>query len=383
VKLPSGHPFGNLRYHFSDRLQTPELMELERDCYNLASMIRDGQARGERERLARVLLRSGISSLLSLLPAKDSLLVLTYHRVGDDESDPWDPAIFSATADEFEAQVSYVKRNHALVTLEEAFAFVDGTDKSKSSQCRVLFTFDDGYLDNYEIAYPILKSHGAQGVFFLCSNIVGSGHVPWWDHIAYLVKNGTKKKFSLTFPKTLDVDIDKDGLGNSLRNILELYKTPENLDLDRFINELKIAVKSKDLPADSRRFLTWDEAGEMQKGGMAIGAHTHTHPMLSKLSEDEQRRELAQSRAIISEKLGIKVDAFAYPFGSPNAFTKTTERIAQEVGFRGAFSYYGNMTNQKPNIDRFNLKRVTVGSQSWARMKVQAEICRVSGTFWP
>jgi peptidoglycan/xylan/chitin deacetylase (PgdA/CDA1 family) len=346
-------------------------------------MIRHGQAKGKRERLARVLLRSGFSSLLSLLPAKDSLLVLTYHRVGDDESDPWDPAVFSATADEFEAQVSYVKRKHALVTLEEALAFVDGTDKGQSSRCRVLFTFDDGYLDNYQIAFPILKSHGAQGVFFLCSDIVGSGHVPWWDHIAYLVKSGTNKKFSLKFPRALDIDIEKNGLTESLRSILNLYKTPENLDLDRFIDELKIAVNGRDLPENTRRFLTWDEAREMHAGGMAIGAHTHTHPVLSKLSEDEQRRELAQSHAIISEKLGIKVDAFAYPFGIPTAFTKKTEKIAEEVGFRGAFSYYGNKANQRPNIERFNLKRVTVGAQSWARMKVQTEVCRVSGTFWP
>jgi peptidoglycan/xylan/chitin deacetylase (PgdA/CDA1 family) len=346
-------------------------------------MIRNGQTRGGRERLARTLLRSGFSSLLSLLPAKDSLLVLTYHRVGDDESDPWNPSVFSATAEEFDAQVSYVKRKHALVTLAEALAFVDGNDKSKSGRCRVLFTFDDGYLDNYEIAFPILRSYGAQGVFFLCSNLVGSGYVPWWDHIAYLVKSGTRKKFCLTFPDSLDVDIEKDGLGESLRHILDLYKTPENVDLDRFVGELKEAVNGKDLPADTRRFLNWDEARQMLAGGMAIGAHTHTHPMLSKLSEDEQRKELAQSRTIISEKLGIKVDAFAYPFGSPTAFTNTTEKIAEETGFKLAFSYYGNKTNQRQNLERYNLKRVPVGTQSWTRMKVQTDICRVSGTFWP
>lgn len=346
-------------------------------------MIRNGQAKGERERLARILHRSGFSSLLSLLPARDSLLVLTYHRVGDAESDPWDPAIFSATADEFDQQVSYLKRKHSLVTLEEALAFVDGTETDKSSRCRVLITFDDGYLDNYQIAFPILKSYGAQGVFFLCSNLVGSGHVPWWDHMAYLVKSGTKKKFSLRFPTALDIDIEKNGLIESLRSIFDLYKTPENLDLDRFIRELQEAVGGQDLPQDSRRYLTWEEAREMLDGGMAIGAHTHTHPMLSKLNEDEQRRELAQSKAIIGEKLGIQVDSFAYPFGSRTAFTEKTQQIAEEVGFRGAFSYYGTMTNQRGSIKRYDLKRVTVGSQSWTRMQVQTEICRISGTFWP
>ena len=346
-------------------------------------MIQNGQANGERERLARVLFKSGFSSLLSLFPAKDSLLVLTYHRIGNAETDPWDPAIISATGEEFNEQVSYLKRKHSLVTLEEALAFVDGTEKDNSKRCRVLITFDDGYLDNYRIAFPILKSHGAQGVFFLCSNIVGSGYVPWWDQIAYLVKSGSRKKFSLSFPQALDVDIEKNGLTESLRKILDLYKTPENIDLDRFVRELKEAVGGKDLPADMRRFLTWDEAREMLAGGMAIGAHTHTHPMLSKLSEDEQRRELMLSRDIIGEKLGIKVDSLAYPFGSPTAFTRKTEQIAGELGFRCAFSYYGNMTNDRQNIERFNLKRVTVGSQSWTRMKVQTEIGRVSGTFWP
>lgn len=346
-------------------------------------MIRDGQAKGQRERLARVMSMSGIASLSSLLPARDSLLVLTYHRIGDAETDPWDPAIISATADDFDEQVAYLNRKRALVTLDEALAFVDGSDKDKSNRCRVLITFDDGYLDNYQIAFPILKSHGAQGVFFLCSNIVGSGHVPWWDHIAYLVKCGARKKFSLHFPQELDVDIERNGLGESLRNILNLYKTPENIDLERFIDELKEAVDGKDLPANMRRFLTWDEAREMLAGGMAIGAHTHTHPMLSKLSGNEQRRELTLSRDIIDEKLGIKVDSLAYPFGSRTAFTSETEQIAAEVGFRGAFSYYGNMTNQRPNLERYNLKRVTVGSQSWTRMKVQTQVARVSGVFWP
>ena len=141
--------------------------------------------KGKRELLARALLRSGALFMLSKVPARDSLLVLNYHRIGDPESDPFDPGVFSATGEEFDEQVSYLKRYHSLVTLEEALEFVDGTSKDKARRCRVLITFDDGYLDNYKTAFPILHSHGAQGVFFLCTNLVGSGFVPWWDRIAY------------------------------------------------------------------------------------------------------------------------------------------------------------------------------------------------------
>ena len=55
----------------------------------------------------------------------------------------------------------------------------DGTIKEKACRCRVLITFDDGYPDNYEIAFPIFRSHGVQGVFFLCTGIVGSDYIPW------------------------------------------------------------------------------------------------------------------------------------------------------------------------------------------------------------
>lgn len=346
-------------------------------------MIRTEEAIGERERLARGMLKSGMLSLLSLLPAKDSLLVLTYHRIGDLETDPWDPGIISASGDEFDEQVAYLKRNFSLVTVDEALAFVDGTEKSKTSRCRVLITFDDGYLDNYQIAFPVLRSHGAQGVFFLCSNLVGSGYVPWWDHIAYLVKSGKKKQFTLRYPFPLDVNLEAKGLRESMRSILDNYKSLENTDPDRFLRELQDAVEGKDLPSDTRRFLDWNEAKEMLEGGMAIGAHTHTHPMLSKLNTDEQRKELTQSRTILREKLGIKADTFAYPFGSRTAFTEQTQKIAEETGFRAAFSFYGTMTNQQGSLKRYDLKRVSVGSQSWPRMKVQTKICRITGTFWP
>jgi hypothetical protein len=143
---------------------------------------------GKRELLARGLFWSGASFLLSKLPARDSLLVLDYHRIGDPDDDLFDPGVFSATADQLNDQIAYLKRYVSVITLEEALAFVEGTLKDRTRRCRVLITFDDGYLDNYRIAFPVLRSHGVQGVFFLATSMVGSCHVPWWDHIAYVVK---------------------------------------------------------------------------------------------------------------------------------------------------------------------------------------------------
>ncbi len=193
---------------------------------------------GKRELLARGLYWSGVSFLLSQVPARDSLLVLNYHRIGNPEDDLFDPGVFSATAEQFDRQIAYLRRKVSLNNLDEALAFVNGELKTKSSRCRALITFDDGYLDNYELAYPILRSHGAQGVFFLATSMVGSCHVPWWDHIAYLMKTARRRQFHLSYPAGLAVDIDKNGSTESLRAILKSYKEPTNSDPARFIREL-------------------------------------------------------------------------------------------------------------------------------------------------
>src|ERR1039457_772138 len=179
---------------------------------------------GKRELLARGLFWSGATFLLGQLPERDLLLVLNYHRIGNADGDLFaHPGLFS-TSDQLSDHISDLKRHVSLVTLDEALAFVDSTIHEKGRRCRVLITFDDGYLDNYAVAYPILRSHGVQGVFFLATGMVGSCQVPWWDHIAYVVKTARRRAFSIHYPDDLAVDIDRHGLAGSLQAILKLYK---------------------------------------------------------------------------------------------------------------------------------------------------------------
>jgi peptidoglycan/xylan/chitin deacetylase (PgdA/CDA1 family) len=337
---------------------------------------------GKREWLARGLLWSGLPFLLSKLPARDSLLVLNYHRIGNPDEDLFDPGVFSATAEEFDNQITYLKSRVSLVTLEEALSFIDGGKIEKTGRCRLLITFDDGYLDNYEIAFPILRAHGAQGVFFLATSMVGSSEVPWWDRIAYLMKTAQRRRFTLHYPADLAVDVDKNGLEESLREVLKLYKRPENSDPARFIQELAEEAKGKELPGTLRRFLNWDEAREMIRGGMAIGSHTHSHHVLSQLEPDRQYEELSKSRAIFKQELGVETDVLAYPVGARTSFTAETQNAARESGYRAAFSFYGG-TNLPGKTNPYDVKRIGIGGQSWSRFRVQTDLCRFTGRYWP
>jgi peptidoglycan/xylan/chitin deacetylase (PgdA/CDA1 family) len=337
---------------------------------------------GKRELLAAGLRWSGMSSLLGALPARDALLVLNYHRIGDAGADPFDPDLFSATTDELDRQISYLKRRLTLVTLQEAQAFADGSLSDNPARTRALITFDDGYLDNYELAFPILRSHGVQGVFFLATNIVGSCLVPWWDRIAYVMKTARRRLFTLRYPAELTVDIDRNGMTKSLRDVLDLYKTPATGDPELFLRNLEEQTKGDAPPATLRRFIDWKEAREMIRGGMAIGSHTHSHDVLSQLAPPDQRRELTRSREILQEQLGVAIDSFAYPVGRKTAFTDQTQSIAREAGYRTAFSYYGGV-NFPGQTNPRDVRRVGVGGQSWTRFRVQAAVCRATGSYFP
>lgn len=332
--------------------------------------------------MAHGLFWTGAPFLLGRLPERNVLLVLNYHRIGDPDGDPFDPGVFSATGDQLSEQISYLKRRVSLVTLEEALALVDGTIHEKARGCRVLITFDDGYLDNYQVAFPILRSHGVQGVFFLVTSMIASCCVPWWDHIAYLMKTARRRRFALRYPSDLAVDVDQNGMTKSLRNVLSLYKRPENTDPTRFIAELSEAAEGNGLPGTLRRFLNWEEAREMIGGGMAIGSHTHSHHVLSQLGPQEQRRELAQSRALLREQLGVEAAALAYPVGRTTSFSDQTQQLARETGYRAAFSFHGG-TNLPGKTHPYNIRRVGVGDQSWRRFQVQTAVCRLTGKYWP
>jgi peptidoglycan/xylan/chitin deacetylase (PgdA/CDA1 family) len=345
----------------------------------MASWLNIGE---KRELLAHGLYWSGASFLLSQLPARDSLLVMNYHRIGVPDDDLFDPGLFEATADQFNEQICYLKKHMSLVTLEEALAFIDGTCKEKTRYCRVLITFDDGYLDNYEIAFPILSKHGAQGVFFLVTNMVGSSNVPWWDHIAYLVKTARRRQFLLRYPADLKVNIDEGSLKGSLRAILELYKLPGNNDTARFIRELEEETKGDKPTRTQRRFLNWEEAREMAKGGMAIGSHTLSHSVLSQLSLKQQCEELSKSRTILKQQLGVEIDVLAYPVGGRDSFTDQTQMLARDAGYRAAFSYYRGI-NLPGKTSAYNVKRVSLGDQSLRRFRVQTAVCQFTGKYWP
>ena len=151
----------------------------------------------KREYLARILGRIGIIGLLERVAvmAEPALVVLTYHRIAEAGLDQFYDPIISATPDSFRAQIDWLRNHAQILTLKELDARIQNGEPWKKLAGFV--TFDDGYRDNFEMAVPILCELRVPATFFIPTEFIESPKLPWWDHVAYVIKNTQKRCFNL------------------------------------------------------------------------------------------------------------------------------------------------------------------------------------------
>ena len=332
----------------------------------------------KRELVAGASRATGLTSVLERMPRQNCLIAINYHRIGNSTETEYDPGVFTATAEEFEWQVRYLKEYFELVTLDAVVDMVKGARPFSPS---VLITFDDGYIDNYELAFPILRAAGAQGTFFLPTSYIGTDRLPWWDLIAYIVKKARNDRFTLTYPRPVQFSLHTD-LEAAIADVLKLYRQPDMLDGERFIGELlESADSSLPTPRSSNAFMNWQQAREMRDAGMAFGGHTHRHEILSKMPVEVQHEDLLESREILERELNQPIVTMAYPVGGRTEFSEDTKAMVEKSGYSVAFSHYGGF-NHAASVDPYDVKRFAVDVLSRQRFRLNMALGAVSGSLW-
>jgi len=310
------------------------------------------------DRISQVASRAGLLWAFEQLPSRPGLVVFSHHRIGNRDECEYNRDLFSATAEQFDYQLSYIKR-HIPTLLPHELAELMQT-KKKLTRLHAIITFDDGYIDNYELAFQLLKQHDLRAAFFVITSFIGTSHLPWWDEIAYLVRNTRLPSLSIQSSSPITVDL-RTGREEAIRQLVEAYKSEENHDPAAFMQQLRAEAQVKP-PMPQRRFLNWDEVKEIAAAGMEIGSHTRSHPLLSRLTDVEQQEEFRESKAILEQNLGLPVTSFAYPNGTRRDFTAETQRIARTAGFKAAFSFYGGI-NPPDGGEPYNVLRTAPRSQ--------------------
>lgn len=317
----------------------------------------------KRALLARTLEQTGSGSLLSKTVARWSgLLVFNYHRIGDPQGALTDQANFSATAECFAEQVRFVKKHFDLIGAGD----LETACRGEAGRA-VLLTFDDGYRDNYELAFPVLKQEGGTALFFLTSGFLDDRTLAWWDEIAWMVRSASANKLHMpgVAPEPLPLNTT-DEQARTIEQLLRAYKQLPSARTSSFLNELAHATEAGRAPTSvaDPLWMTWDMVREMEQAGMEFGGHTVTHPVLANCSLEQQQLEIDQSKHRIEAELGRPVTTFSYPVGQPDSFSEVTKAVLQQAGYRWAFSFYGGYLPAQPGVpsplDSFDLPRMPV-----------------------
>lgn len=311
----------------------------------------------ERLRLLDVLLRGRAH-----LP-RQSLVVLNYHRVQDQDTG-LDDGVVSATAAGFYEQVLLVARHARAVTIDDIGAALRGERALPKNA--VLLTFDDGYRDNHDVALPILQKLGVPATFFVTTGYVGQRCLPWWDRIGYVLRRSTAPELHLRYPTEQRLSMSGAARAQTQRVLLRLIKQSFGLDFARFFAELEQAagVTVDEAALTDGLFMSWDEVRALHRAGMDIGAHTKTHRVLQTIPLEEARDEIAGSRQEIAAQLGFAPRAIAYPVGHPLSQESGLRGLVAEAGFEIGFTFVKGLIDLGPRgrgaIDPLNLPRLSV-----------------------
>lgn len=293
----------------------------------------------------------------------NALLILMYHRVltkNDLDSKLVEDGIY-VEREVFEKQVAFLKKHFRIINFRDLSNIKDTTRRSGKPLC--IITFDDGWVDNYQNAFEILKNNQVTATIFLCTDFIGTERRFWFDILYRMILQNAQsqnffielrnafKKVNVTFPEYLNISSEKDEK-EFAKQCLSLAKEVEGKELLSIVDELEKKFK---LSRQDRTVLNDSEIREMLKDGVEFGSHGHQHLILNKLSNDDARFDISRSKQILEERLGVKPLAFAYPNGG---YSSEVVEMVRDSGFQFA------VTTQ-PGINQFDsqahlLKRIDI-----------------------
>jgi peptidoglycan/xylan/chitin deacetylase (PgdA/CDA1 family) len=231
-------------------------------------------------------------------------------------------------------------------------------------------TFDDGYRDVYENAFPYLKRKGIPAAVFVVTDLIDQ---PLWqthDRLYYLVEktfNTSADARGVLFELMTELDLPtaqifrRGSVTSSMSAVSALLPVLRHADVVRLMNRLEARIGSPFAAGagpvrrpDAETILTWPMIHEMRRAGVTIGSHTRTHVCLPAEKPDDIREELEGSKRILEAELGETIDHFAYPGGQ---FTPSIVRALHDAGYRYGYTAcpHGDATYPALTLERLLL----------------------------
>lgn len=218
--------------------------------------------------LGQTLFAAGLDGLL----LRNAAVVVAFHRVQDTAT----PEGLTVSVSMFERYCRFFRRHFRVVPLRD---LVERLERGQTFNRELAITFDDGYLDNYENAAPVLEKLSLPATFFIVTEWIGTDAFPWWDRAA-----GVRHPW-----------------------------------------------------------MNWDQVRSLHGRGFDIGAHTRTHVDLGLVDESEACEEIVGARRELERQLGAAVELFAYPYGQRDNLADSNRELVRGAGFRCCCSCFGGV----------------------------------------
>jgi peptidoglycan/xylan/chitin deacetylase (PgdA/CDA1 family) len=284
------------------------------------------------------------------------LSILIFHRVHG-APDPLFPE--EPDAEKFDALLRMLSSSFQILSLGSAVAAL----RAGSLPTRALaITFDDGYLDNAEVALPLLQRHRVPATFFVSTGFLDGAGRMWNDVLIDAVRRTTLSELDLRPLGLGRHSIDGASRRRQLIDVLlphAKYLPP--CDRKSFVKAFQdCAAVSAESP---NLMMTSAHLRALHAAGMEVGAHTISHPILTNLSDDECEREIQGGRERLEKIVGAEVNLFAYPNGKPRRdYDHRHVAMVKELGFVAAVSTaHGSAA---AGDDLFQLPRYTPWGQT-------------------
>lgn len=301
-----------------------------------------------RRSLSRVATKSGLTWTRRRLFPKLGALILYCHRVRADD----DGFLEAVRPDWFADQLAYLGRHYEIIALEDLLSLFEA--RQEIPRNAAVITMDDGFRDNFEFAFPLLKRACIPATVFLTTGAVSTGLLPWSQRLGVLFQTTPLEEVPAEVPEAKGLWLDSPEARRAAYSLVKpCFRSLGRIEREERLATLEVTLR---VEAPRDRMLTWDQVREMKANGVSFGAHTYSHPLLALISRQEAVWEMERSREDLREQLGLRNPPFAFPGGSYNVELLSE---VQRLGFRSAFTVERrDRVNRLSNADPYSLRRV-------------------------
>ena len=285
-----------------------------------------------------------------------SVAILRYHAVANNKKNDYASESITITTDNFERHVRYLSKRYNIINLDEVYTCIRNKKSFKPNS--VVFTFDDGYADNFN-AYKILKKYNCTGTFYITAECINWNTPLWLIELRFLINHTSKKDISVSLnSRTYSFSL-KDHREDAIQKLTILIKSNDLKTRENIMKQIRTQLDDVQNYSENLKhtMLSWKQVKTMHKDGMTIAAHTKTHCNLPNAKEDEAKEEITGSKRLIEQNLSTKVKHFSYPNSGPYPYyTEQIKSMVKEAGFLTATTSAQGFAGT--DSDLYELKRV-------------------------